>query len=151
MVHRIHKGKRKEKEGIAVRTLFEIAKNSDINVEYCRVPENTSLSAPVLGKCYIAMDYSLINKPKDERVCLAHELGHCETKSFYSIYAKCDIRGRHEVRADRWAIRHLVPKDALGVAVRNGITELWELADYFQVTEPFMRKAVEYYKMLETA
>ena len=39
----------------------------------------------------------------------AHELGHCETGSFYNRYAKLDVRQQHENRADKWAIRRLVP------------------------------------------
>lgn len=134
-----------------ISDLFRIADKSGVAIEYCRLPLNKSVSAFDVDGNFVLMDYSLINDGPEEYVHLAHELGHCETGSFYNVYASYDIRGKHETRADRWAIRHLVPKDALGVAVRNGITELWELADYFQVTEPFMRKAVEYYKMLETA
>lgn len=84
----------------------------------------------------------------DETVKLAHELGHCETGSFYSRTAALDLRQKHENRADRWAIKKLVPKDELEEAVSRGCCEAWELAEHFGVTEPFIRKAVEYYKII---
>ena len=31
-------------------------------------------------------------------------------------------------------------------AVRHGLTEPWELAEYFNVTEQLMRKAIWYYR-----
>lgn len=77
-----------------------------------------------------------------EKTQLAHEIGHCETGSFYSRYVKVDSRQRHENRADKWAVRRLISADDLDNAVAEGHTELWDLADYFGVTEELMRKAV---------
>lgn len=125
--------------------LFKIASAENIEVMYANIPNCISLSM----EGHICMDYSLLWGDAEERVHLAHELGHCETGSFYNRWSPYDIRQKHENHADRWAILRLVPSEDLKQAVENGITELWELADYFQVTEPFMQKAVEYYKMLE--
>ena len=97
------------------------------------------------GACYIGIDYSKIETETDERVHLSHELGHCVTGSFYNRYAKMDIRKKHENRADKWAIRKLIPVEKLDTAVAEGHTELWDLADYFGVTEDFIKKAVCYY------
>ena len=68
--------------------------------------------------------------------------GGCKRTRF-----KCavDSRRRHENKADKWAVRHLVPVADLDDAVAEGCTELWELAERFGVTESFMRKAVCYY------
>ena len=98
------------------------------------------------GECYIAMDPRHLFTLAEEKVRLAHELGHCETGSFYNRYATCDIREKHEHRADKWAIQELVPADELNKAVASGCTELCNLADYFDVTEDFMRKAICWYK-----
>ncbi len=79
---------------------------------------------------------------------LAHELGHCETGAFYSLDSAAETRGRCENRANRWAIKTLVPADELLSALQGGITDLWALAEHFDVTEDFMSKAVDYYKNL---
>lgn len=97
--------------------------------------------------CCIGIDYQQISDDSRERVVLAHELGHCIKGAFYNRYSPYDIKSRHEYRADVWAIKELVDIDALRYAIELGYTELWELADYFSVTEDFMRKAVEYYQL----
>jgi len=97
------------------------------------------------GSCYIAIDPYKLRSTQEEKEKLAHELGHCLTGSFYSIYTAVDCRQRHENRADKWAIKKLIPADELEEVAANGCTEIWELAEHFGVTELFMRKAVSYY------
>ena len=43
------------------------------------------------------------------------------------------------------AIQKLVPVDELEDAISLGYSEPWELAEYFDVTEDFIKKAVCYY------
>ncbi len=44
-----------------------------------------------------------------------------------------------------------IPKEELETCFAQGITELWDLAEYFNVTEDFMRMAVDYYREQELA
>ena len=76
---------------------------------------------------------------------MGHVLGHCSTGSFYNRYAKLVVRIKYENHADKWAVKRLVPVDDLDNAVAAGHTEIWDLAEYFGVTEDFMRKAVCWY------
>ncbi len=99
----------------------------------------------VSGDCYVGIDPMQIETQAEERVHLAHELGHCITGSFYNMYSETDIRKRHEIRADRCAAAMLVPVEELKSQFRKGITEIWNLAEYFDVTEDFIRKAIENY------
>ena len=80
------------------------------------------------------------------RRSLAHELGHCETGSFYNRYAARDIRQKYENRANKWAYKKLVPQDELAEACLQGYREPWELAEYFGVTEFFLHNALEFYR-----
>lgn len=93
------------------------------------------------------MDPFRIETTAQERVHLAHELGHCETGSFYNVYSSLDIREKQEQRADRWAVSHLVPVEEFMSALSEGVVEVWELAEFFDVTEDFIRKAAEIYKI----
>lgn len=77
---------------------------------------------------------------------VAHEIGHCETLSFYNTYSPLEIRGKQERKADRWAVARLVPVRELTEALMNGIKEIWDLAEHFNVTEEFMIKAIEIHK-----
>ena len=123
--------------------LYNKAEKSGICVERFSMPCNRSASVVYNGRCFVAMDNELTGA--EERVCLAHELGHCETMSFYNIYSPLDVRGKHERRADHWAISELIPKSEYYKALRKGYTQLNDLAEYFGVTPEFMEKAVELY------
>lgn len=129
-----------------IRTLYSLAQQQNIEVLPFPMKEIGSMSLMSKdGACYIGIDESVQDGNIQERVHLGHELGHCITGSFYSIHTAVDCRQRHENRADKWAVKQLIPVDELDIAVANGCTEIWELAEHFGVTEQFMRKAVCYY------
>ena len=126
--------------------LYEYAEDQGIDVDWVPLEQATSLSIPLPDGSYsIAVNPWKLDTLEQETVCLAHELGHCETGSFYNRYAKLDVRQQHENRADKWAIRRLVPVEDLDAAVADGCDTIPALADHFGVTEPFMRKAVCWY------
>lgn len=126
--------------------LYDYAAQQNIEVISFPMEENSSMSLMTQpGACYIGIDPRLQNGGIQERVHLSHEIGHCVTGSFYNIHAAIDCRKRHENKADKWAIEHLIPVEALDDAVAHGCTEFWELADRFDVTEEFIKKAVCYY------
>lgn len=106
--------------------------------------ETPSLSLQTNKRCYIAIDQRL--NVQQEREALAHELGHCEYGGFYNRYSKYDIRAKAERRADKWAFAKLVPYGQLMQAVRHGVTEVWDLAELFDVSCEFMQRAIAYYK-----
>lgn len=83
--------------------------------------------------------------PYTKLECFAHEMGHCETDSFYGFYSSLETRGKHEYRANKWAINYVVPFDELCRAVSKGNRELWQLAEYFDVSPEFMEKAINYH------
>ena len=92
------------------------------------------------------MDPMQINTTAEENVHLAHELGHCLTGSFYNPSSTHDLIEKHEWRAEKKAIKMLIPADELKEAFSHGITEVWELAEYFNLTEDYIQKAYRYYK-----
>lgn len=129
-----------------IRALYDYAQQQNIEVLQFPMNENGSMSIMTNnGSYYIGMDEFVKDGNVQERVHLGHELGHCATGSFYSIHTAVDCRQRHENKADKWAVKMLIPASDLDVAVANGCSEIWELAEIFGVTEEFMRKAVCYY------
>lgn len=126
--------------------LYQEAKDADIPILILDIPKTGSMCMQSeSGRCYIGMDYGVLPEESVRRVHLAHELGHCKTGAFYNRWAARDVRKKHENRADKWAVKKLIPVDELDQAVADGHTELWDLADHFGVTEEFMRKAVCWY------
>ncbi len=120
--------------------LYEIADKNSIDVDYFPMKATASLSTPKS----IAIDVDKLSTSKDEKAVLGHELGHCMTGSFYTI-GTMDTRGRMETRANRWAIKKLLPFSELNEAVISGIYETWDLAEYFELPESFIKTALDYY------
>lgn len=130
---------------MTLTNLYNIAKCDNIQVySYC-LDTIDSLSILSDNNCFVAIDPFKISSEAEEKVKLAHELGHCETGAFYNQYAICDIRSKHEHTADKWAIKKLIPKDELKKACKF-CSNRWELAEYFGVTEDFMQKTLDYYE-----
>ena len=97
------------------------------------------------GNCYVGINPFMIETESQEREYLAHELGHCQTGAFYTCYSPLQVKGQQEHRAFLWQIKKLIPRNEFESALKNGIIELWELAEYFEVSEDLMKKAVNYY------
>lgn len=126
--------------------LYRVAERKNIPVIRFPLPENGSLCVQDdSGNCFIGMDDTALDSGTQERVHLAHELGHCLRGAFYNRHAVCDVRRKQENRADKWAIEHTISVDELDDAIAEGCTEIWSLAERFGVTEEFMRKAVCWY------
>ena len=124
--------------------LYGIAERRGHVVVCESLTETPSFSLQTNKRCYIAIDQRL--NVQQEREALAHELGHCEYGGFYNRYSKYDIRAKAERRADKWAFARLVPYGRLMQAVRHGVTEVWDLAELFDVSCDFMQRAIAYYK-----
>ena len=124
-------------------SLYQYAEEQNIAVTWFTFDRAASLSVCLPdGSCCIAIDPWKMGTVAEETVALAHELGHCETGSFYGPGSPFEVRQQQENRADKWAIRRLIPAEELERAVAEGHRELWDLAEHFGVTEEFMRKAV---------
>lgn len=129
-----------------LKEFYQCAEKENIVVDHFELHAREALSImDDDGKCYIALDPFKIVSEADERTKLAHELGHCMTGAFYNQYSDFDCRQRHENKADKWAIREVISEDDLDAAIADGCSTIWELADHFGVTEPFMKKAVCWY------
>ena len=122
--------------------LYQIAEDNKIEVFSGNIPETKSMSVPGA----ICLDYRMAFSGAEERTHMGHELGHCMTGAFYRRSDPVFIRNRAENKADRWEIMQLVPIYLLRQAQAAGHTDLWDLADYFEVTEDLMEKALYLYQ-----
>jgi hypothetical protein len=130
-----------------LKNLYEIAEKNNVTVTDFPLPVNKSLALlDESGSCHIAIDRGQIASEGEEKVRLSHELGHCIQGAFYNRYSRLDLISRHEHRADTWSIQTLIPADELRKAVMQGNTEFWQLAEYFDLPESFVREAVSYYE-----
>lgn len=122
---------------------YQYAERKDIEVIDFKMEEMISFSVPNA----VVMDKRKIQDSADEKVRLIHEIGHCETSTFYNVATPLQTRARLEYRANKWAFRKIINKKDLVHAMKiKHLTLLWELAEYFEVTEDFMQKAIDFYK-----
>lgn len=94
---------------------------------------------------HIAINKSKCENSIDEKVTLAHEIGHCETGSLYCSTESYCIREKCEENAKRWAIQTLIPFDKLSSVIKSGYIECWEIAEKLDVTCKLVTEAAEYY------
>ncbi len=77
---------------------------------------------------------------RPEKTCVAyHEAGHRHT-----ILCDCS-KSKNEYRANKWAARKLVPIDRLLSALKAGATNIYEAADFLQITEEFLQTTLLIY------
>ena len=123
--------------------LYEIAESENIDIYSAALP--LTKSASIMDdelNCYIGIDYEQISTTSDEKMHLAHEIGHCIKGAFYNRHSKLDLISKHEYSADKWACENLLPKDEMEAAFRKGYVEVWQIAEYFDVPERLVKKAL---------
>lgn len=97
------------------------------------------------GEYAVFMDFDNIHSLAEERTVLAHEGGHICTGATHKVSSPYDLIEKHEYKAWKWALLKLLPREALAGAIREGVTEPWELAERFDVTEEMVRMALCWY------
>ena len=127
---------------MALNDLYEYADEHDITVVESHCPECKALSMlSPNGNCYIGIDHKAIKTEREERQYLAHDIGHCIKGAFYNPYSPFSLIEQQEYRANKWAINKLLPKDEMEEAMEQGYEELWELSEYFDVSEDMVKFA----------
>ena len=125
-----------------LQRLYETADGLGLQICYFPMENNTAISTP---DGFIGMDVDRLENSAGELVCLAHEMGHCLTGSFYTLDSDLCQRQRCEERAHRWAVETLVPLQDLKRALEMGLRP-HELAEVFGVTEEFLEKCLWDYR-----
>ena len=101
------------------------------------------------GEYGIFLDLSCFETIPKYKGILAHELGHCATGCTQKVSSPLDLIEKHEYKANRWAIERYIPFEALKTAMENGYSERWQLAEYFDLPEPFIEKTLDYYLVVK--
>lgn len=132
------------------KALYKLAEEENITVDH--IPLHHARAFSLMdeeGDCFVALDSRQFHSDAEERVALAHELGHCMRGAFYNRYSSLDSKSRHERRANVWMYRRLVSEDELHQAVTEGCVEIWELAERFNLPQDIMEAIVCYYEGIE--
>ena len=99
------------------------------------------------GEYAIFLDFTKISTLRQLRSTCLHEQGHVATGALHKVSSSFDTVERSEYRANRWIAQQYLTVDAFRDAFAAGYTELWQLADYFDLPEENIKRALSYWKM----
>ena len=87
-----------------------------------------------------------INTSVEKACVLAEELGHYHTTTGCILDQQDICNRKQERRARVWAYDLLIDLPGIVNAYKHGCSNLYEMADYLEVTEGFLRDALERYR-----
>ncbi len=93
----------------------------------------------------IFLDFTKIKSTRLLRGICYHEMGHAATGALHKVGSPYELVERSEYRANRWAAEHYLTREHFREAFSHGYTELWELAEYFDMPEPDIARALNYW------
>lgn len=93
----------------------------------------------------IFLDFSQIRSTRLLRGICCHELGHAATGAMHKISSPYELVERSEHRAVRWTAENYLTCQAFQAAFASGYTELWQLAEYFDMPERDIAQALQYW------
>ena len=94
----------------------------------------------------IALAKKNIENSLQEKEILAEELGHYYCNALYYLNDSPTQKAKCEYRAKKWAYFALVPLQILKQKLVDGINNVYELADYFNVEPKYMNDCIDFYK-----
>lgn len=87
-----------------------------------------------------------INNLDEKKCILCEELGHHYTSYGNILDQDNHFNKAQEIRARRWAYKQLVTIEKLIDAFLAGIRNIYQMSNYLEVTEEFLKEAIKYYK-----
>jgi hypothetical protein len=93
----------------------------------------------------VFLDFTKIKSTRLLRGICYHELGHVATGALHKVDSPYELVERSEYRANRWSAEHYLTQAHFREAFSHGCTELWELAEYFDMPEPDVARALHYW------
>ncbi len=135
----------------SIEKIQKLAEKKDIAVDYNTHNSKKAFSVSVDGKSGISIDSQKTESQRDEKQTLAEEIAHIDTGYTYQIADTSNpVRRQNIERADYKAgVKKgeiLVPLKELKKALKK-TTDIFELAELFDVDSSIILKAIETYKI----
>ncbi len=93
----------------------------------------------------IVLDDKQIDTQIAENTVLMQELGHYYAGAYYRTYSNYELIEKMEHKADVQAWKKFLPYTKIRELLHNGVSTVAELADYFNVEDPYMARCLYYY------
>ena len=94
---------------------------------------------------FLVIDRTKCKTSAEERTVLAHEAGHYLSGAFYLAYSPYEVKEQAEHKALAASYEKYLPPDKIEAAIRSGYTEPWQLAEFFDFDEEYVKAALRYW------
>ena len=93
----------------------------------------------------VGLNFLKLKTVRQMRTAMLHESGHLHTGALHKVDSPFQLVAQNEHRADANAFRRCLPPEEICQAMHQGYTEPWQLADYFDLDEDYIKKALHYW------
>ncbi len=97
------------------------------------------------GRYAVFLDFTQISSTRLLRGICSHEMSHAATGALHKVASPFELVERSEYRANRYFAQHFLTAEDFQTAFREGFTELWQLAEYFDLPEQDVKNALTYW------
>ena len=125
--------------------LYDIATRENISIEDFKM-KNKAIIERIDKEYYIGLNYSKIKSITEEKELLAEELGHYYCNAFYNSNSDFSTISKKEYRANKWKCTVLVSANDFIDAFNKGLKNIYEIAEYLNLSEDTVAFAYNYYK-----
>ena len=128
-----------------ISDFYHYCKQNQVDVipyDGCPKPGATIRDA---GFYAVFLDFTKIKSTRLLRGVCYHELGHVATGALHKVDSPYELAERSEYRAIRWSAESYLTQDAFREAFSAGFTEIWQLAEYFDLPQQEILAAYRYW------
>ena len=125
--------------------LYNIAERENIDIINFKM-KNKAIIERIDKEYYIGLNYSKIESVTEEKELLAEELGHYYCNAFYNSNSDFSTISKKEYRANKWKCTVLVSANDFIDAFKKGLKNIYEIAEYLNLSEDTVAFAYNYYK-----
>lgn len=128
-----------------LQSFYEYCEENDVDVmSYARLPA-AACTVRDRGAYCVVLNPATLNTFRHLRTAVIHEEGHLRTGALHKVDSPYQLVAQSEYRANVASFRRYLPPEKIRAAMRAGYTEPWQLADYFDLDEDYIKKALHYW------
>lgn len=124
---------------------YTYCKNNDVDIILYNGAPSEGVTIRDDEDYAVFLDFSKIQSTRSLKGVCYHEMGHLGTGALHKVSSPFETVERSEYRANRWGAENYLTEESFRAAFADGCTELWELADYFDLPEDDVKKAFTYW------
>lgn len=128
-----------------ISDFYDYCDENDVDV----IPDNKIPSEGMTvrdhGFYAVGVNMKKITSYRTFRTVIMHESGHLHTGALHKTFSPFQLVAQAEYKANACTFKMWLTPQAINEAYRLGYRETWQLADYFDIDEEYIKKALHYW------